>query len=109
MPNERGTLEEVLGVERQIAGELAAARQQAGDWLDSARREIEAGRQAGLEQLKSAGTADAQALERSSQARAAAIAAQAGEWEARVQGLDDAALRPIVRRALAALVPGGAA
>ncbi len=107
MPEEPDTLQEVFGVEQEISGKLAAERAQANQWLDRTRHEIEQATQSELARLKASAAQDEEAAARTVRERTAATLAQARTAIARANTLEDAALMPVVRQRLAAILPGG--
>ena len=109
MGTEQNTLQEVLGVEREISGTLAAERQRADDWLERARCEIEQWKASEIAGLKASAARERDAAQQVARQQAAATLAQAKSATDRVRGLTDAELAPLVRRQLAALLPGRAA
>lgn len=106
MGTERNTLQEVFGVEREISGMLAAERKKADEWLERARREIDQWTTSEIAALKTSAARDQEAAREVARERAAATLAQAMSATDRVRGLPDAQLAPLVRRHLAALLPG---
>jgi DNA repair exonuclease SbcCD ATPase subunit len=103
---EQDTLQEVFGVEREISGTLAAERQKADEWLDRARREVSQWQASEIAGLRASAARDQEVAQLAAREKAAATLAQATSATDRVRGLTDAELAPLVRRQLAALLPG---
>jgi len=105
---EQSTLQEILSVEKAIREELDAERQQASQWLENARRDIEQQHLAELESIRrdaARNELEARDFARAGAAEAAARSAQ--HLEAAGARTDDE-LRRRVRECLAALVPEAA-
>jgi hypothetical protein len=79
---EHSTLQEVLGVEKQLRAELDAERAQAARWLEEARRELEAAHRAELEAIRQSAI-EAEAAGRQVAQEQAAEVARAAEATAR--------------------------
>lgn len=109
MGTEQDTLHEVFGVEREISGTLAAERQKVDEWLDRARREIEQWKTSEIAALKASAAREEDTARRAAREQGEATLARATSAADRVRGLADAELAPLVRRQLAALLPGGTA
>jgi flagellar biosynthesis/type III secretory pathway protein FliH len=102
---EQSTLAEILGVEKEIRAQLDAEREQASRWLENARREIEQAHQADLAHLQAEAQLCRDAGLRAARDRASTIV-QAAESAAAEQGLlTDDALRALIRRHIAAILP----
>ena len=100
---EQSTLAEILAVERDIRARLDAEHEQAKLWLENARREIEQEHRTQLAQIQSVAVARRDAALQAAHDRASADLLSA-EAAAGTGGLNDDALRPIVRRHLAFLL-----
>lgn len=109
MGTEQNTLQEVFGVEREISGTLAKERQNADEWLERAHREIEQWKTSEIAGLKASAAREQDAAQQVAREQAAATLARVKSATDRVRGLTDAELAPLVRRQLAALLPGRAA
>jgi len=103
---EQNTLREVFDVEREISVALAAERQKADEWLERARREIDQWKTSEIEALKASAAREQDAAEKAARDQAAATLARTKSAADRVRGLTDAELAPLIRRQLAALLPG---
>jgi len=104
---EPSTLQEILGVEKQIRQQLDAERTQASQWLENARREIETAHRAEMEALKrEAGQGEGIARQAASE-KAALVVQRAEETARAVDNIADEELRRRLRGCLAALVPEG--
>jgi flagellar biosynthesis/type III secretory pathway protein FliH len=102
---EHSTLEEVLGVEREIRDQLDAERQQASQWLEATRRELDQAHAAELESIRREGEAAEAAAKAAADAGAAAALERLTQQVERAQARGDAELRLHVRDCLVALLP----
>lgn len=102
---EQSTLTEILGVEQQIRARLDAEREQASQWLENARREIERSHEAALDRLRADARQRQEAALQAARDRVAAAVREAESAAAAQSLVSDAALRPLVRRHLAELLP----
>jgi len=102
---EQSTLQEILGVEKAIREELDAERQQASQWLENARREIEQQHLAELESIRRDAARNELETRESARARAAEAAARSERYLEAAGARSDDELRRRVRECLAALVP----
>jgi hypothetical protein len=91
---EHSTLQEILGVEKQLRAELDAEQVQASRWLEDARREIEAAHRAELEAIRQAAQDQAAAVGRVAEATARAVELRPAEE-----------LRRSVRECIEAILP----
>lgn len=102
---DQSTLAEILGVEKDIRAQLDAEREQAGRWLEDARREIERDHEARRAQLQTELQQRREAALRAAQERASALVKHAEAVASRQALASDDDLQPLVRRQLAILVP----
>lgn len=101
-----GVLQEVLRLEQAIAAELAEERRQAEAWLDAKRQEVQHQLQLQRDASQSAGLDESRRRELR---RQAAVTLHRGcERLRRLQRLDDAALRQVLREVLAPVFGEGA-
>jgi hypothetical protein len=105
---DQDTLGEVLGIEREISKKLDAEKEQARLWLESARHEIEQAKLSEIARLNAGAAQDDEAAAKAARDKAAGILQQATTGCERIRGLEDVALRPIIREHLAAIIPGNA-
>jgi len=105
---DRDPLEDVLAVEREIAGLLGTERGKAAQWLEERKAEIDAAAQTELARIEQNARDGEEAAKRAAAAKAAAIVERAGSVAARIEALDDARLAPLVARHVAAILPGAA-
>jgi flagellar biosynthesis/type III secretory pathway protein FliH len=103
---EQNTLREVFDVEREISVALAAERQKADEWLERARREIDQWKTSEIADLRASAAREREAAEKAAREQAAATIARTKSAADRVRSLTDAELAPLIRRQLAALLPG---
>jgi len=105
---EQDTLAEILRVEKELREQLDAERRRASEWLAATRRDLDAAHQRDLEALRAAAAqGDAGAAGEASQ-QAAQLIREAEEAARRADRCQPEDLRPVVRRHLAAILPGGA-
>lgn len=104
-PMEQSTLQEILGVEKQIRAELDAERTEASRWLENARREIESAHCAELERIRHSGVQAEAAARQAAQDRAGSLARDADAMARAVASLSDEELRCRVRECIQAIVP----
>ena len=102
-----GLLENIIQLERRIQAEIAAEQARAGQWQKSELASIE-------ESLAAASAAEEERsrhmLAQSRidlQREGAALEATSAAWCQRLSELDDATLRDVLKRHLAAILPGG--
>ncbi len=100
-------LAEVMAIERQIAGKLAADRHESAQWLERTRREIEQAKLTEIAALEASAARDEEAAGKAAQEKAAAILQQAQATADRLTALSDAQLAPLVRQRIASIAPGG--
>lgn len=105
---QQDTLAEILRVEKELREQLDEARARAGKWLAETRRELDASHEHELGALGAPGVAGEPAAAQAARDEAARLLAEA-EGAARLAGrLGPEDLRPLLRRHLAAILPGGA-
>ncbi|HVN42377.1 MAG TPA: hypothetical protein VMT50_06295 [Steroidobacteraceae bacterium] len=104
---EPSTLQEILGVEKDIRTQLDAERTQAGQWLEAERREIDSAHAAALEALHRASAEGEAGARQAAAQKAAQLLARVEEANRAVAAASDEDLRRRVRPALEVLVPGG--
>lgn len=103
---QQSTLQEILGVEKEIRQQLDAEREKASQWLEGARREVEAQHAGDVARL------EADAVQRREEAKLAAVqnadqAVRQAEAAARaVDDFPDDELRQAVARHVACIAPG---
>lgn len=100
------SIEEIFTVEREIAAMLDGERLKSIRWLDETRNAIDQAAQAELVRLEESAAQDEAAAKASAAENAAAIVERAKSFAARIDRLDDAHLTAIVRKQIAAIVPG---
>ena len=108
MPEEQDTLQEVFGVEREISGKLAAERQQAEEWLERTRHEVEQATRSEIEALKERAAQAEEVATRAARDRSAEALSQARSAAERAGRLEDAQLVAIIRQRLVVILPEGA-
>jgi hypothetical protein len=102
---EHSTLQEILGVEKQLRAELDAEQVQASRWLEDSRRDIEAAHRAELEAIRQSAI-QAEAVGRQAAQDQAADVARAAEAGARsVERRPAEELRNSVRECIEAILP----
>jgi len=102
---EHSTLQEILGVEKQLRAELDAEQTQASRWLEDARREIEAAHRAELEAIRQAAVQAEAAGRQVAQDQAAAVARAAEAAARSVERWPAEELRHRVRECIEAILP----
>jgi hypothetical protein len=102
---EQSTLQEILGVEREIRERLDAEREKASQWLEAERRTIEAAHRAEIEQIRAAAAIDEQAAERAALDKTALILEPAQAAVRSVDRLADEDLRRLVASRLPGILP----
>ncbi len=105
---EQSTLQEILGVEREIREQLDAERDRASLWLEAARREIDASHQAELARIAGASQGSGNAAREAARAGAAQVLEAAREAVNAVENLRDDELVARVRGRIAVIVPEAA-
>jgi hypothetical protein len=99
-------LSEVLAAEREIGAKLDAERQEARQWLELTRGEIEQGKLSELAALKASAAREEEAAKIAARDKAAAILQEAGAEAERIRRIEDARLIPLVRQHVR-LIAGG--
>lgn len=102
---EQSTLAEILGVEQQIRAQLDAEREQASQWLENARRDIERSHEAALIRLREDARQRQEAAVQAALDRVTEAVRDAESAAAAQSVISDDALRTLVRRHLAELLP----
>lgn len=105
---EQSTLQEILAVEKEIRERFDAERERAGQWLEDARREIEAAHRAEMAHLKEAAAQEDGAAQQRAREKAGQILRQAQDAITAVNGLSDEALRRRIAQCIGAIDPGAA-
>ncbi len=104
---EQSTLQEILGVEREIRERLDAERERASQWLEAERREIEAAHRAEVERMHATPAIDEQVAERAAREKVAGILEPAQDAVRRVERLSDDDLGRLVAERLSGILPRG--
>jgi|OpeIllAssembly_1097287.scaffolds.fasta_scaffold80793_2 F0F1-type ATP synthase membrane subunit b/b' len=102
---EQSTLQEILSVEKQLREQLDAERQQASQWLENARREIETEHLAELERIRQEAARTEEAVRQSAKEGAAKALAETAQVAGAVDRWSEADLKDKVRACLVVLVP----
>ena len=102
---EHSTLQEILGVEKQLRAELDAEQTQASRWLEDARREIEAAHRAELEAIRQAAVQAEAAGRQVAQDQAGAVARAAEAAARSVERWPAEELRHRVCECIEAILP----
>ena len=102
---QQSTLQEILGVEQEIREKLNAEREKASQWLEDARRQILAEHSAETERLQGSSKQGEAAAREAAGKSAAEIVSQAQDAARTLEHLDDEALRSLVARHIACIVP----
>jgi vacuolar-type H+-ATPase subunit H len=105
---EQSTLQEVLAVEKEIREQFDAEREKAGQWLEDARREIEAAHRSEMARLKELAAHGGAATQQRATEKAAEILRQAQQAALAVNELRDEELRRRILQSIAAISPGAA-
>jgi hypothetical protein len=105
-PMQQSTLQEILGVEEEIREKLNAEREKASQWLEDARRQIQAEHTAEMGRLLGGSSQGEAAAREAARKSAAEIVGQAQDAARAIEQLDDEALRSLVARHIACIVPG---
>ena len=105
---EQSTLQEILAVEREIRERFDAEREKAGQWLEDARREIEAAHRSEMARLKEVAAQGDAATQQRARDKAGEILRQAQDAITAVNGLSDEVLRRRIAQCIAAINPGAA-
>lgn len=105
IPRTDSSLDDVLGVERELAELMGAERRKAARWLEERKREIESAAKVERERLEHSAREDEENAKNTTAENAAVIVEQSVSIARRIDALDDARLAPIVRKHLGCLVP----
>jgi len=105
--DKQDTLAEILRVEKELREQLDDEQARAAAWLAESRRELDAAHGRELEALEAAGAASEPAAAQAARDEAAQLLRAAQEAARLAEGLRPEDLRPVVRRHLAAILPGG--
>lgn len=105
-PMQQSTLQEILGVEEEIREKLNAEREKASQWLEDERRRIQSEHIAALERLRGSSSQGEAAAREGARKSAAEIVSQAQAAAQAMERHDDDALRGLVARHIACIVPG---
>jgi uncharacterized protein YpuA (DUF1002 family) len=103
-----GTLDDVLTVESELAERIGSERRNAARWLTERKCEIDEASRSELAEIQRVAKENEEAAKKAAAANAAAIVERSIALAARLQALDDAQLGSIVRKHLAAILPGAA-
>jgi NAD(P)H-hydrate repair Nnr-like enzyme with NAD(P)H-hydrate dehydratase domain len=103
---QQSTLQEILGVEKEIHEMLDAEHAKANRWLEDERRRIETTHAAEMERLRAVSGQDDETVKQAAANKAAEIIRQAEQAVSTVQRIRDDDLRPRVARHIACIVPG---
>jgi hypothetical protein len=103
---QQSTLQEILGVEAAIREKLNAEREQANQWLEEARRQIQAEYTAEMGRLQGGSSQGETAMREAASRSAAEIVSEAQGAAHAIEQLADEALRTRVALHLACIVPG---
>lgn len=103
---QQSTLQEILGVEKEIREQLNAEREKASQWLEDARRRIQAEYTAELGRLQGSSNHGEAAAREAAGKGAAETVCQAQDAARVIELLDDEALRGLVARRIAGIAPG---
>lgn len=102
----QSTLQEILGVEEEIREKLNAEREQASQWLEDERRRILAEHTAEMGRLQGSSSQGEAAAREAARKSAAEIVSQAQGAAHVIERHGDDALRSLVVRHIACIVPG---
>jgi hypothetical protein len=103
---QQSTLQEILGVEEEIREKLSAEREKASQWLEDERRRILAEHTAEMGSLQGSSSQGEAAARQAARKGAAEIVSQAQGVARDSERLGDDALRSLVVRHIACIVPG---
>ncbi len=102
---QQSTLQEILGVEEEIREKLDAEREKASQWLEDARRQLQAEHATEMGRLQGSSSQGEAAAREAAGKSAAEIVSQAQDATRAIEQLDDEALRSLVTRHIACIVP----
>jgi hypothetical protein len=103
---QQSTLQEILGVEQEIREKLNAEREKASQWLEDARRQIQAEHAAEMGRLQGNSSQGEGAAREAARQSAAEIVRQAQGAAHAIEHHSDEALRRLVARHIACIAPG---
>ncbi|MDH4310064.1 MAG: hypothetical protein OEY13_13725 [Gammaproteobacteria bacterium] len=103
---QQSTLQEILGVEEEIREKLDAEREKAGQWLEDERRRLLAEHTAEMGRLQGSSSQGEAAAREAARRSAAEIVSQAQAAAHAMERDRDDALRDLVARHIACIVPG---
>jgi vacuolar-type H+-ATPase subunit H len=103
---QQSTLQEILGVEEEIRGQINAERAKASQWLEDARRRLQAEHVAEVGRLQGSSSRGEAAAREAARNSAAEIVSQAQDVARDIEQFDDEALRAVVARHIACIIPG---
>jgi hypothetical protein len=102
----QSTLQEILGVEEEIREKLNAEREKASQWLEDERRRIQAEHTAEMGRLQGSSSQGEAAAREAARRNAAEIVSEAQAAAHAIERHGDDALRRLVARHIACIVPG---
>lgn len=105
---EQDTLAEILRVEKELREQLDAERHRASEWLAATCRELDAAHQRDLAALQAAAPQGGPGAAGEASQQATQLIREAEAATRSLAGFQDDYLRPVVRRHLAVILPGGA-
>lgn len=102
---QQSTLQEILGVEQEVREKLDAEREKASQWLEDARRQIQAEHAAEIGRLHGRSSQGEAAATETARKSAAEIVSQAQDAALATEQHSDEALRGLVARHIACIAP----
>jgi hypothetical protein len=102
-----GLLENIIQLEKRIQSEVTAERERANEWQKRELTVVESSYAAALTAEKERSRQKLAEKKVELQSEAAALDATSTAWCQRLSNLDDANLRDVLKRHLAAILPGG--
>lgn len=99
-------LEDVLNVERELAGVMESERLKAARWLEERKAGIDRSAEVALAAIGGAVRDDEQAATAAREENAAALVENSRQVAGRLAALDEGRLRAVVRKHLSAILPG---
>jgi vacuolar-type H+-ATPase subunit H len=103
---QQSTLQEILGVEKEIREQLDAERERASRWLEDARRQVQAEHEAGVARLQAGAGQREAAARQAARQKAEEVLGQAQAAANAVAHLTDDELRRALVRHIVCIVPG---
>jgi hypothetical protein len=103
---QQSTLQEILGVEEEIREQLNAEREKASQWLEDARRRIQAEHAAEMGRLLGSSDQGEAVARETARKSAAEIVSQAKDAARAIERVDEEVLRRLVARHIACIAPG---